>query len=290
MTKARAGTKTKNTVKAVAKAKVKGKATATGAATVPKSKQERSQVVRDAILQARDNIEHSYLDLAHNLYEAYHHEYYSDKWGYASWEEYCSKELDIQYRKSMYLVEIWDKVKSLNLPEKKVEALGWSRMKDLVSVITKENAKDWMEKADKMTSRELTEAVKVVRRSDKTGTKLPTITTMTLRMSEAESSVITDAIEAAKRLCETENAVVALEMVCQDWLEEKGQQPERAGLEDHIKFLQEVYGVTISYVGADSTEKEKKAETDEDEEELPSDLGSDEDADTDINALLGIED
>jgi len=246
---------------AKAKTKTQTKAkTAAAAGSVPESKLRREQVVRKAILEAKENIEHSYLDLASNLYEAYHREYYTEKWGYQSWEEYCTKELDQPYRKAMYLIEIWDKVKALKLPEKKVAALGWSKMKDLVAVLNAENAKDWMEKAKKMTSRELTEAVKIVRKSDKTGVDLPTITTMTFRMSESEASVITDAIEVAKRLCETENAVVALEMICQDWLEEKGQQPERAGLDDHIEFLQKVYGVSISYTADKKSKKSKKNE------------------------------
>jgi hypothetical protein len=220
---------------------------AAGKVQVAASKQERDELIRKQIVEADGALSENYLALSEGLYEAYHREYYKEKWGYATWEDYCNKELTTHYRKAMNLVEIWDKVKSLNLPHDKVVQLGWTKMKDIASVITEKNAKQWLAKAEKMTSRELTEAVRTVRKKDTSGTEVPTITTMTFRMSEAEASVITDAIEVAKRLCGSDNAVVALEMVCQDWMEAKGQQPERAKLEDTVKYLEAVYGVAITW-------------------------------------------
>jgi hypothetical protein len=207
----------------------------------------RSEQVRQEILEANKLIEENYLRLAKLLSEAYHKDFYQE-WQFKDFREYCEAELDIQYRKAMYLVDIWDKVKSLNLSPAKVAKLGWSKMKDIASVMTKENAKDWMDKAEKMTTRDLTEAVKISRVQDASarGT-IPHIVTMTFRMGESEHNVVSEALEECKKLCESESPVVALEMICQDWLEMKGVSPTRTSLDDRIKFLESAYGVDITY-------------------------------------------
>jgi len=221
----------------------------------------RQEMVRKEILEAQHNIESGYLTLAKLLSESYHREYYAE-WGFKDFREYADAELGMHYRKAMYLVEIWDKVKSLNLSQAKVEKLGWTKMKDLAAILTAENAKEWMEKAAKMTSRELGEAVKVSRSPDRTamGT-VPHITTMKFSMGESEANIITEAIEEAKRLTSSDSAVVALEMICQEWLESKGVAPQRTSLDDHIKYLKRVYGVDITWASK-TAEKEEKAAND----------------------------
>jgi len=121
-----------------------------------------------------------------------------------------------------------------------------------------------MKKAEEMTSRELAEAVKLVRKKDTKGSKdLPTITTMTLRMSESEANIITDAIEEAKKLTESDNAVVALEMICQDWAESQGSTPVRKSIDDHVKYLETVYGVTITVKGKPKVQEAAEEEAEE---------------------------
>lgn len=216
----------------------------------------RAEVVRQAILEAHKAIEENYLAMAQLLSEAYHKDFYAE-WGFKDFREYVETELDVHYRKAMYLVDIWDKVKQLGLSKAKVAKLGWTKMKDIASVVTAENQKEWLEKAEKMNSRELTEAVKVSRSADTSQAgPVPTITTMTFRLSEAEANIVTEALEEAKKLTETENVVVALEMICQDWLEAKGISPSRTNLEDRIKFMEAAYGVEITW-------KAKSAETPE---------------------------
>ena len=225
---------TKSTTKAASKS-------ASGSGSVSK----RSAVVRKEIQDALGAIDNNSTELARLLYEAYHKEMYVE-WGHEDFRNYCADELDVNYRKAMYFVDIWDKVKSLSLPLAKVRKLGWTKMKDIATVITDKNKDKLLADAMKKTSREVTEAVKLMRRKDTKGADLPTITTMSLRMSESEANIITDAIEEAKKLTESDNAVVALEMICQDWMTDQGQTPQKSSIEDHIEHLQRVYGVTLT--------------------------------------------
>jgi hypothetical protein len=220
----------------------------------------REVTVREGILEKYKQIETGYIDLAQLMSEAYHREYHL-KWGFKDFREFCDSELGMHYRKALYLVDIWDKVKTLNLSRAKVEKLGWTKMKDIAQVVTAENAKEWMDKAEKMTTREVSEAVKVSRSPDRTATgTVPHITTMTLKMSEAETRVVMEAVEEAKKMTQSDNTVVALEMICQDWLEAKGVAPERTTLEDHVAWLQTAYGVDITWKAKTVAEEEKAEE------------------------------
>jgi hypothetical protein len=237
-----------------------GKTTAkTGTTRKAASKTARHEVVRKEIVEAEKLIETNYIALAKLLYEAYHKEFYLE-WGYEDFREFCDAELSTAYRKSMYLVDIWGKIKELSLPAAKVAKLGWTKMKDIAAVINEKNAKEWLAKAEKMTTRELTDAVKVVRKADPDSKdSVPMVTTMTFKMGEAEANVITQAVEEAKKLVDSSNPTLALEMICQDWMAEKGSLPERTSLEDHIAYLEKVYSVKLTYKAAKPTKKQTAA-------------------------------
>ena len=239
------------------KQKVKAKAKAKKKAAPGKVKVQRHETVRKEIIAVKDQIEHGFVDYARLLAEAYHKEFFR-KWGFETFDEYCIEELDTHYRKAMYMIDIIDKVDALKLSKKEVAALGWTKMKDLALVIDEKNVAQWMKKAKKMTSRELTQAVQTARRKDTKGKDIPVITTMTLRMGQSEADIITEALGQAKKLCESENDVVALEMICQDWMMEKGASPERSSLDSHVSYLEGVYGVKISYKEAAKKKAEPK--------------------------------
>jgi len=81
---------------------------------------------------------------------------------------------------------------------------------------------------------------------------------MSFKMGEAEANVITQALEEAKKLIDGSNPVLALEMICQDWMEEKGTVPERTSMEDHISYLERVYGVKVTYKAVSPAQKKKE--------------------------------
>jgi|GEM_PF-6968009 len=220
----------------------------------------RHKAVRAELKDLHKSIEDNYLDMARLLHEAYTKEFYIE-WGFEEFRDYCEGELDIHYRKAMYLIGIWDKVTELGLPKSKVKKIGWSKMKDLYTVINEDNAEEWLASAAKMTTREVTEAVKEVR-SERGTSRTPSTTTLSFRANESEASIILDAIAEAKKLTENDNDTVALEMICQDWMESQGATPERASIDDIIAYLEKVYGVEVTYrvTGAEEKSSGKKEE------------------------------
>lgn len=231
----------------------------------------RAETVRQEILEAHKTIEVSYVDLAKLLSEAYHKEFFRE-WGFTDFKEYCETEVGTQYRKAMYLVDVADCVKKHGLSTAKIAKLGWTKMKDLAAVITEDNAKEWMDKAEKLSTRDLAEQVKI-HRKEEGGARgaAPSLTTMKFTMGEAEANVITEAIEEAKKLLEggdsSQQSVLALEMICQDWLEMKGTTPTRSSLSNHVKYLERVYGVKLTITKGKA--KVKEVEEEPEEEEAP---------------------
>jgi hypothetical protein len=201
------------------------------------------------------------------LYEAYHsdmHEQWGYKKGRKGFTEFVSDELDIHYRKSMYLVDIADIVKELDLDDNEVQKMGWTKMKELSRIIDKTNHKQWMDKAKDMTTDEVIEAVKMyVGKKKKTGESggpenLPVV--MKLTMNSDEGSIMTEAINTAKKVLDTENDVNALVYIAQEWMQTSGTDMETVTLENQIAFLEKIYGVKLAVSPSEDEGDESSAE------------------------------
>lgn len=248
-----AATKTKVTAKASAKNTQAGKGKQK---TAPRSDQVRKQ-----IKVARSSVEKGYMDLAKLLSEIYHKEYHLE-WGFANFEAYCDMELDFQYRKAKYLVEIWDKVKTLNIDQKRLEAIGWTKLRELVKVMDAENVEEWLERAESSSYRELHTTISTRIGSGETPEQ---ITTFKLRMDAGEAAIIMEALDAAKSMLSSdkENETLALQMICQDWMEFHGHSPEKTPLAVHVGYLEKIYGIKITVIGEDAGIEEAATPVDE---------------------------
>lgn len=290
----------------MAKSKTKAGSKSKQESAGAKVKKARQEIVRSEIIELDKQIEQGYLDLARLLSEAFHAEFHAD-WGHQTFESFCNSELSTHYRKAKYLISIYDKVKFLDLPKDRVEKLGWTKMKEIATVIDAENAKEWLEKAEKLTSRELEDEVSTVKRRRVGGSSTPAMVTMTFKMTDVEANPITEALEEAKKLCEADNDSIALEMICQDWLMDRAEKPATRSLADQITYLEKVYGVHIDYkVFKPGESQEEKAEEiiqksdekkgnggddpdDTEAEEIEESGGPDDGGELDIDSLLGLD-
>ena len=220
--------------------------------------QARAKDMRKHLTILSKTIDTSYVGLAKGLREAYKKEYYKD-WGFDSIYDYALAELDIELRKCQTLIQIADKMDELKISEKKAAAIGWSKMREIIKVATKKNLDKWMNEAKKVSLRDLSAAVKVVRTQDPHA-KIPNITSITFtKLGEGAASIVLEALEEAKAVCGSEDSNVAIEMICQDWMEMKGTTPTQVSLKDRIKFIEKNYDVKLTVGGAGGgCEKEPK--------------------------------
>lgn len=199
--------------------------------------------LRAHIVEVRKQIDSLFLDLAKGLSEIYHKEYYVD-WGYKTFESYVIGELDYSYRKAKYLVEVWDHVKNTELDISRIEAVGWTKMSNIARIMNDDNAELWLEKAEKLTVRDLNVEVKQVIDSSIPDTR-PKVTYMKFRLDSVDASIINEAITESSRINDTPDVALALAQICDEWLLSKGTLPKATSLEEHIQFLNKVFGVTL---------------------------------------------
>jgi len=129
--------------------------------------------IRKKAQELVQSLESGYMELAEILYNVF------DKtrggkptgdplykaWGYDTFAEYVDAELGIGVRKAQRLRYIWFRleVELSDLDAKlkdRVIALGWSKARELVRMLTLQNAVEWIDKAEKLSFVELEEAVR----------------------------------------------------------------------------------------------------------------------------------
>lgn len=104
------------------------------------------------------DIDKHYMALAEILYRVYDAktgdaEPVFKAWGYPTFEEWVDKELSLGYRKAQYLRHIWYKLEielsGLDVGIKnRIIALGWSKARILLKVLTLANASQWIDRAE----------------------------------------------------------------------------------------------------------------------------------------------
>jgi len=236
------------------------------AAAKGKTVTKRATEVRKKIKATLTAVDKDHMTLAELLAEAHNRKYWED-WGYEDFKLYCSDELDVHWRKAYYFVDIWNKVEEYKLDIKDVQAVGWTKMKEIATVITKRNYRGLMTKAKKMNARDFIDEIKVIRAKQKGKDPRPVVTTIQLKANEDEAGTILEAISEAKKLTESANDTVALEMICSDWLEDKGTVPEATPLESKIAFLEKAYGVKLEVMAEGGETETEGEETEEKAEE-----------------------
>lgn len=182
------------------------------------------------VLRLREAVGMTYFELGGVLNLITKKAWYAD-WKFETFKDFVEAEMSMKYGKARYLVRVYTKAVELEIPWKKLEPIGWSKVALLLEVITQDTADYWLEKAAKMTWRELSEAVKVALKGSsepdpesESGTKQ-----FSLRLFEAQLEVIEAAMKEMGVKSGKDNRGVQLEWVCADWM--SGQQGGLQALE-----------------------------------------------------------
>lgn len=147
-----------------------------------------------------------------------------------SFKEWVENETDLSYRKAVYLTAIYRSLVDSEITWEQVKDLGWTKLKELVPVLTKENVSEWVDFAKDKTNLQINAAVKnSVMASNEEGESLadgknPSInsgssevTTMTFKVHPDQKDSIKLALEKAMEEASTEYPAVALDHICLDY-------------------------------------------------------------------------
>lgn len=219
-----------------------------GGSTIPAIVNEDPERIRGRIVFLKETIDTAYFELAQLLYHVWNG---GDDgkplwmgWGFKSFNEYVEKELDFGIRKAQYLIQIWNYfgIQQGGDLIDKVRGLGWSKVKELVGVVTPQNAETWVSKATEMTAPELADEARAILREQKISAaeakkgpaaepeagidaaepppeqeEEPSVP-MSFKFTGGQARMVDDAVKRAMELGRTKVRSHALSLVCQDFL------------------------------------------------------------------------
>lgn len=166
--------------------------------------------------------------------------WYMDR-GYENFRSYVESECGLNYRKAMYLISIYNGLVESGVKWEQVKHLGWTKLKELSSILTSENVADWVAKAEEMTVLQLQEYIKAQSAGSAVGGDEPTTkdakktTTMTFKLHEDQKQTVKEALAKAKHETGTSVDTVALEHICLDFLGGQSKLAKMPTLEELMK-------------------------------------------------------
>lgn len=120
---------------------------------------ERAVEVRKQAKAIRTNMERAYFDLAELIHTILSEDYFRF-YGFENIWDYVEEELEIKKRTGQYLISIFEFLKKLKeegfINEvEELKTIGWTKVKELVSVADGENIAYWIDQAKQCSSRQL---------------------------------------------------------------------------------------------------------------------------------------
>ncbi len=227
---------------------------------------EVENMTKDAAFEAaatlEDDIEFSYFRLGGILARIHTEQWYTEE-GFEKFPEFVESRFGIKRSKAFHLIGIYNGLLESGVPWEEVKDVGWSKLKELVNVMTKKNVKGWVKRAKDMTVMQLIAYIKDQNAGD--GTKgsesdAKKISSMTFKVHDDQKELINQALDKAKTETGSEFPAVALEAISMDYLagpskpakevetdakEEKAAKPTKAVLKDYMENFtwEEVLGV-----------------------------------------------
>lgn len=145
-------------------------------------------------------------------------EEYAKKGGFGL---YVKERLNVEYRKAMYLIDIYFKFNKYGIDAAKVAALGWTKASKIAAVMTDDNAEELVELAEETSVSDLSENIKAnYKEVGATKGDKKKIITFKFRLFEDAAEAVRVAIESAKASLGFDSDNDAFEYIITEWATE----------------------------------------------------------------------
>lgn len=136
-------------------------------------------------------------------------------------ELYVQEQLGLEYRKAMYLIDIYYKFSMYGIDASKVAELGWTKCAKISAVLTEENADDLLELAANSTVEELKDAIKegYTTEGGSTGDRKKKVT-FKFKLFEDAATGVQEAIEGVCKQMGFKDPSQAFEHIVMEWAAE----------------------------------------------------------------------
>ncbi len=176
---------------------------------------------------------------------------YAENGGFAL---YVQEQLNIDYRKAMYLIDIYYKFNLYGIDAAKVQELGWTKCSKIAAVMDGKNAEDLVELAESSSVSELVDAIKEsyhTTGATKTGGEKRKRVTFKFRLLDEAGTTVTQILESAQKDLGLKDVSDVFEHIITEWAVEHGVSVTKAKAKTEAK----------------AKAKAKPADVEEDEEE-----------------------
>ncbi|MFG1210164.1 hypothetical protein V5F79_22825 [Xanthobacter flavus] len=154
----------------------------------------------------------------------------------------------MKYRKARYLISIYECFSKLGLDEARLSAMGWSKAKELVRVVTKDNFEALADFAQSHSRRELIEHLRANYMESNVDTRnssaRPKKTKLVLSLHNDQVTTVTRALEVAKQQAGTDDLNAALEFICAEY--SLMSENQALTLEETIELIRVRFGVRLT--------------------------------------------
>lgn len=172
-----------------------------------------------------DNIDHDFFKLGGVLSLIQANGWFMDQ-GYENFRAYVEAQTDIGYRKAIYLIGIYNGLVESGIKWEQVKHLGWTKLKELATLLTPDNVSEWVGLAENMTVLQLQEHIKAqtagaAGKADAPSTdttEAQKTTTKTFKLHADQKETVEAALDKCKHETGTDVDSVALEHICLDYL------------------------------------------------------------------------
>ena len=214
----------------------------------------------DTLIKLDAQADSVFVDMAAALYQAKKQDahvsagYPEDHGGFVA---FCDEKLRCGYRKAQYFVSIWEKSLEVGISKEVMEAVGWSKMKELVPIITTENAAELLKVAQEKSLKNLLEHIASMKRAKKESKSADGVNSSAVNVAKysfvidlQDNDTVHTALEEAKARMETSNAAEGFVTICQDWLALGGGSLPNT-LEDYMLLIERNFGVRLAILEKD---------------------------------------
>lgn len=135
-----------------------------------------------------------------------------------SFKDYIEAGLGLPYRKSMYLINIYEKLVEAGIKWNDVRSIGWSKLRFIIDFLTADNVAEWVKRAMEMNSLEIQEYIKSLKagkvKGDGKDKPVAKVSSMVFKVHEDQRETIREALDKQKDDSGTDVDTVALEQIC----------------------------------------------------------------------------
>lgn len=145
---------------------------------------------------------------------------YAEKGGFSL---YVLEQLNVEYRKAMYLIDIYYKWNKFGLDSAKVASIGWAKAAKIAAVMSEENADELIELAETNTVADLVANIKTSYKEvgAQAGTK-KVLKTFKFRLYEDQAAAVEEVIQSTAASMGFTSLDLAFEHIIMEWATEHG--------------------------------------------------------------------